>query len=71
MEYVQGEPLSKVLFEASGKLPMNAAVQFAQEIADALDYAHSQGVIHRDIKPANILVTQEGHAKIADLASPA
>jgi len=66
MEYVQGKPLSKVLSEASGKLPMNAAVQFAQEIADALDYAHSQGVIHRDIKPANVLVTQEGHAKIAD-----
>lgn len=66
MEYVPGQPLSKVLSEASGKLPMNAAVQFAQEIADALDYAHSQGVIHRDIKPANILVTQEGHAKIAD-----
>jgi serine/threonine protein kinase len=66
MEYVQGEPLSRVLSEANGKLPMNAAVQFAQEIADALEYAHSQGVIHRDIKPANILVTQEGHAKIAD-----
>ena len=66
MEYVQGEPLSKVLSEASGKLPMSAAIQFAQEIADALDYAHSQGVIHRDIKPANILVTQEGHAKVAD-----
>jgi serine/threonine protein kinase len=66
MEYVQGKPLSKVLSEANGKLPMNAAIQFAQEIADALDYAHSQGVIHRDIKPANILVTQDGHAKIAD-----
>lgn len=66
MEYVQGKPLSKVLSEATGKLPLNAAVQFAQEIADALDYAHSQGVVHRDIKPANILVTQDGHAKIAD-----
>src|SRR5262249_14552864 len=66
MEYVAGKPLSKVLSEADGKLPMNAAVQFAQEIAEALDYAHSQGVIHRDIKPANILVTLDGHAKIAD-----
>jgi hypothetical protein len=66
MESVAGKPLSKVLSEQNGKLPMNAAVQFAQEIADALDCAHAQGVIHRDIKPANILVTTEGHAKIAD-----
>jgi serine/threonine protein kinase len=66
MEYVSGKALSKVLSEANGKLPLHAAVQFAQEIAEALDYAHSQGVIHRDIKPANILVTKEGHAKIAD-----
>ena len=66
MEYVQGEPLSRVLSEANGKLPLNACVQFAQEVAEALDYAHSHGVIHRDIKPANILVTQDGHAKIAD-----
>jgi len=66
MEYVAGKALSKILSEANGKLPLHAAVQFAQEIAEALDCAHSQGVIHRDIKPANILVTKEGHAKIAD-----
>jgi serine/threonine protein kinase len=66
MEYIPGEPLSKILAETDGKLPLSAALQFAQEIAEALDYAHSQGVIHRDIKPANILVTEDGHAKIAD-----
>jgi len=66
MEFVEGKPLSKVLSEANGKLPLNACVQFALEVAEALNYAHSQGVIHRDIKPANILVTQDGHAKIAD-----
>ena len=66
MEYVAGEPLSKIMSGANRRLPLAAALQFAQEIAEALGYAHSQGVIHRDIKPANILVTADGRAKIAD-----
>jgi len=66
MEYVGGEPLSKVLQAAGGKLSAENALHFALEIAGALDYAHSQGVIHGDIKPANILITDDGHAKVAD-----
>lgn len=66
MEYVAGDPLSRILAGGNHKLPLSDALQFAHEIAEALDYAHSQGVIHRDIKPANILVTQDGRAKIAD-----
>ena len=65
MEYVTGEPLSKVLGR-NRKLSLRLALQYAQEVAEALDYAHNQGVVHRDIKPANILITEDGHAKIAD-----
>jgi serine/threonine protein kinase len=67
MEYVPGQSLNKVLSASPGaKLPVQQALRLAEEIAHALAYAHSQGVVHRDIKPANILVTEDGHAKIAD-----
>jgi serine/threonine protein kinase len=65
LEYVAGESLSRILSREK-KLPPLRAMKVAEEIADALDYAHAQGVIHRDVKPANILVTETGHAKIAD-----
>lgn len=65
LEYVSGESLSRILAREK-KLPLDRALKLAAEIADALDYAHAQGVIHRDIKPANVLITEDGHAKIAD-----
>ena len=65
LEYVSGESLNRILTREK-KLPLATALKLAEEIAEALDYAHGQGVIHRDIKPANILVTEGGHAKIAD-----
>lgn len=65
MEHISGEPLSKLLGR-SRKLPVPQALQFAQEIAIALDYAHNQGVVHRDVKPPNILIAENGRAKIAD-----
>ncbi|MGA9977423.1 MAG: serine/threonine-protein kinase [Candidatus Sulfotelmatobacter sp.] len=66
LEYVAGESLNRILFREK-KLPLPRALRLAEEIATALDYAHAQGVVHRDIKPANILITEGGHAKIADL----
>lgn len=65
LEYVAGEALNRILAREK-KLPLARALQLTEEIAEALDYAHAQGVIHRDIKPGNILVTEDGHAKIAD-----
>jgi len=66
MEYVAGKSLNSILNDSHGKLPLKTGLQLCQDIAEALDYAHAQGVVHRDIKPANILVTEEGHAKITD-----
>ena len=66
MEYVDGHPLQP---DSGARGPQAASLRLASpghEIAEALDYAHSQGVIHRDIKPANILITEDGRAKIAD-----
>lgn len=65
LEYVSGESLSRILAR-DRKIGVAKALKLAEEIADALDYAHAQGVTHRDIKPANIIITQDEHAKIAD-----
>ena len=65
LEYVPGEALNRMLARDK-KFPLEKALQLALEIAEALDYAHVQGVTHRDVKPGNILVTPEGHAKISD-----
>ena len=55
MPYVEGESLRDRLTRER-QLPVEDAVRIAREVADALDYAHRQGVVHRDIKPENILL---------------
>ena len=64
MPYVAGESLRDRL-DREGQLAVDAAVKIATAVADALDYAHRQGVVHRDIKPENILL-KDGHALVAD-----
>ena len=64
MELVEGMPLDKVL--ASGPLPVVTALEYAAQIAGALQAAHTHGIIHRDIKPANIVITHDGRAKVLD-----
>lgn len=65
MEYIAGATLEQMT--QPGNLPTPAtALEWARQLAEALHYAHTQGIIHRDIKPANIIVTEEGRAKITD-----
>ncbi len=66
MEYVEGQSLQQLVTREKRALPISTTLRMIQEIAEALHYAHAQGVVHRDIKPANILVTIDGHPKIAD-----
>ena len=64
MPWVTGESLRDRLTR-EGQLPLDEVMKITAELAEALDYAHSQGVVHRDIKPENILF-QAGHASICD-----
>jgi tRNA A-37 threonylcarbamoyl transferase component Bud32 len=64
MEYVEGETLGPIIDR--GRLPVPTAVAIADQLLDALSYAHQRGVVHRDIKPDNVFITMDGRVKLAD-----
>ena len=64
MPFIDGDNL-RARLDKQGRLPANEAVDLAQQIASALDYAHRLGVVHRDIKPENVMI-YEGEALVAD-----
>ena len=64
MELVEGESLRKRL--EKGRLPLDQALEYAIQIANALDNAHRQGVVHRDLKPGNIMITKSAGVKLLD-----
>ncbi|HZR39720.1 MAG TPA: protein kinase, partial [Ktedonobacteraceae bacterium] len=65
MPYISGGTLRDEL-EREGPLPLDKVINYLDQIAAALDFAHERGVIHRDIKPANILMTPEGRLLLTD-----
>jgi predicted Ser/Thr protein kinase len=64
MEWMKGQTLHDRL--STGTLKITQIVDLGIEVADALDAAHTQGIVHRDIKPANIFLTERGHVKVMD-----
>lgn len=65
MEFIQGHELKEHL-DGSAQFSIPKSLGLMIELLDALDYAHSQGIVHRDIKPANIMIDQSGRPKLTD-----
>lgn len=65
MEYIKGKTLKEIIKE-KGKLPIDLAIDYSYQIAEALQHAHSNRIFHRDIKPHNIMITDDNRVKVTD-----
>ena len=65
MKFVEGRPLDSIISKEA-PLPSDMVRHIVSQVAEALGYAHSRGVIHRDIKPANIMISTDGHPVLTD-----
>jgi serine/threonine-protein kinase len=65
MEFIEGRTLEQILFEGKRR-DLGGSLPIIRQVCEALDYAHSQGVIHRDIKPSNIMIRHDGAAVLMD-----
>ena len=65
-EFIEGVNI-RDLVEQRGPLPLDEALSYTYQIAEALDHASQRDVIHRDIKPSNVLITPDGKAKLVDM----
>lgn len=68
MEYVTGETLEHIIMR-EGALELNRALDFTCQICNAVDHAHSAGILHRDIRPGNMLVSDTGMLKVSDFGT--
>ena len=69
LEYIEGDNLRRRLRNFEGPVPVDKAVDWGKQLAEALAYLHSQGIVHRDLKPENVLVTADDRLKIADFGT--
>ena len=65
MEFIQGKPLD-ALIKSGETMPLGEKLRIIAGIAEALDHAHSHGVVHRDVKPGNVMIAEDGRAKLMD-----
>ncbi len=65
MEFIQGKPLD-ALIKSGESMPLSEKLRIIAGIAEALDHAHSHGVVHRDVKPGNVMIAEDGRAKLMD-----
>ena len=66
MDYIEGETLDDLLEQRGTKNSQEEIVRLLKPIAEALDYAHKEGVVHRDVKPSNVMIRKDGHPFILD-----